>query len=117
LGCCLSLDDFGTGFGGFTYLKKLSIDQLKIDIEFVRDLTSNAGSKHVVKAVVALAEGFRLDTVAEGVEDAETAALLEQYGVTHCQGYFFGRPGPLAEVLKDRAPLASEPKGRSWAPE
>jgi len=99
LGSRVSLDDFGTGFGGFTYLKKLSIDQLKIDIEFVRDLTASAGSQHVVKAVVSLAKSFGLDTVAEGVEDAETAALLERYGVAHCQGYFFGRPGPAAEVL------------------
>jgi EAL domain-containing protein (putative c-di-GMP-specific phosphodiesterase class I) len=99
LGCRLALDDFGTGFGGFTYLKKLRIDRLKIDVEFVRDLHSSSASQHVVKAVVSLAKGFGLDTVAEGVEDAESFALLEGYGVTHAQGYFIATPAPIAQVL------------------
>ncbi len=107
LGSRLALDDFGTGFGGFTYLKKLQIDRLKIDVEFVRDLRSSSGSQHVVRAVVSLAKGFGLDTVAEGVEDAETLALLEQYGVTHVQGYFLARPAPIAEVLG--SPAAAGP--------
>ena len=76
LGCKLALDDFGTGYGGFTYLKQLPLDYLKIDIEFVRDLATNPASPHVVQAVVALARGFDLQTVAEGVEDAETLDLL-----------------------------------------
>lgn len=95
LGCKLALDDFGTGYGGFTYLKQLPIDYLKIDIEFVRDLTTNPGSRHVVEAVVALAAGFGLRTVAEGVEDAETYALLRELGVDFAQGYHIARPGPL----------------------
>jgi PAS domain S-box-containing protein len=99
LGCRLALDDFGTGFGGFTYLKKLEIDRLKIDVEFVRDLQSNLASQHVVRAVVSLAEGFGLEAVAEGVEDASTLALIEEYGVTHAQGYHFARPAPIADVL------------------
>jgi EAL domain-containing protein (putative c-di-GMP-specific phosphodiesterase class I) len=99
LGCHLSLDDFGTGFGGFTYLKKLQLDQLKIDIEFVRDLSSSRASQHVVQAVVSLAEGFGLDTVAEGVEDDLTLGLLKDLGVTHVQGYHVGRPQPVGDLL------------------
>jgi PAS domain S-box-containing protein len=99
LGCHLALDDFGTGFGGFTYLKKLEIDRLKIDVEFVRDLQANLASQHVVRAVVSLAEAFGLEAVAEGVEDASTLALIEEYGVTHAQGYHFARPAPIADVL------------------
>jgi PAS domain S-box-containing protein len=99
LGCRLALDDFGTGFGGFTYLKKLQIDRLKIDVEFVRDLHSSHASQHVVQAVVSLAKGFGLDTVAEGVEDDLSFALLNEFGVTHVQGYFCGRPGPIEDVL------------------
>ena len=99
LGARLALDDFGTGFGGFTYLKKLSIHRLKIDVEFVRDLHSSVASQHVVKAVVALAEGFNLDTVAEGVEDEESAIMLEEYGVNFVQGFYYGRPGPIDEML------------------
>jgi PAS domain S-box-containing protein len=102
LGCRLALDDFGTGFGGFTYLKRLQIDRLKIDVEFVRDLHSSRASQHVVKAVVALAKGFDLDTVAEGVEDGQTLALLQGLGVTHVQGYLLARPGPIAEVIQAR---------------
>ena len=100
LGCRVALDDFGTGFGSLTYLKKLSIDQLKIDTEFVRDLSSSRASQHVVKAVVALANDFGLETVAEGVEDGETLAMLEGYGVSHAQGYLIARPGPITQVLE-----------------
>jgi PAS domain S-box-containing protein len=95
LGCPLALDDFGTGFGSFTYLKRLPIQYLKIDIEFVRDLISSPANQHVVKAIVSLAEGFGQQTIAEGVEDAETLALLKQYGVDFAQGYHLGRPAPL----------------------
>ena len=100
LGCRLALDDFGTGFGGFTYLKKLQIDRLEIDVEFVRDLPSSTASQHVVNAVVSLAKGFDLDTVAEGVEDAETFELLGGLGVTHVQGYYVAPPGPIAGFVE-----------------
>lgn len=99
LGCRVSLDDFGTGFGGFTYLKKLQIDQLKIDVEFIRDLQFSRASQHVVKAVVSLAQGLNLETVAEGVEDEETFGLAKSYGVTHAQGYLFAKPGPISDFL------------------
>ena len=95
LGCKLALDDFGTGYGGFTYLKQLPLDFLKIDIQFVRDLVSNPGSRHVVEAVVSLAAGFGLQTIAEGVEDSETYDLLSELGVDLAQGYHIARPGPL----------------------
>ena len=98
LGCKLALDDFGTGYSGFTYLKQLPLDYLKIDIEFVRDLATNPASSHVVKAVVALARGFDLKTVAEGVEDAETLVLLGELGVDLAQGYHIARPGPIADI-------------------
>ncbi len=95
LGCKVALDDFGTGYGGFTYLKQLPIDYLKIDIEFVRDLSHSMASRKVVEAIVNLAHGFDLQTVAEGVEDEPTLALLQGLGVDYAQGYHLGRPGPL----------------------
>ncbi|MDX6636893.1 MAG: hypothetical protein QOJ01_404, partial [Solirubrobacterales bacterium] len=64
-------------------------------------------SQHVVRAVVSLANGFHLDTVAEGVEDAESYALLKEYGVTNVQGYHIARPGPIAAVLRDPGPWAT----------
>jgi len=97
IGCDLALDDFGTGYGSFSILKKLPIKYLKIDIEFVLDLVSNRSNQHVVKAIVGLAEGFGQQTVAEGVEDAATLALLEEYGVDFAQGYHLGRPTGVAE--------------------
>jgi len=101
LGARLALDDFGTGFGGFTYLKKLDISRLKIDVEFVRDLHSSLASQHVVKAVVALAEGLGLETVAEGVEDAQSAKMLDEYGVSFVQGYYYATPGPIVAVIDE----------------
>ncbi len=99
LGCKLALDDFGTGYGGFTYLKQFPVDVLKIDIEFVRDLPANPDSERVVEAVVALAQAFGLQTVAEGVEDAATLELLEALGVDFAQGYHIARPRPVEQSL------------------
>jgi EAL domain-containing protein (putative c-di-GMP-specific phosphodiesterase class I) len=95
LGCKVALDDFGTGYGGFTYLKQLPIDYLKIDIEFVRDLVHSMASRKVVEAIVNLAHGFDLQTVAEGVEDEETLSLLRGLGVDFAQGFHLGRPAEL----------------------
>jgi len=95
LGCRVALDDFGTGYGGFTYLKQLPIDYLKIDIEFVRDLCHNSASRKVVEAVISLAKGFGLQTIAEGVEDEDTLTLLRELGADMAQGYHIGVPAPL----------------------
>ena len=113
LGCTLALDDFGTGYGGFTYVKQLPVDVLKIDMQFVRDLMTSSGSRHVVKAVVSLAEDFDLKTVAEGVEDADTYDLLRDLGVDFAQGYHIARPGPLHEVLPHGLPARSSAGHRS----
>ena len=99
IGCKLALDDFGTGYGGFYYLKRLPIDYLKIDTEFVRDLTTNQASRHVVKAVVSLARGFGQKTVAEGVEDDATLRLLRTLGVDLAQGFGIARPMPVEQAL------------------
>jgi PAS domain S-box-containing protein len=95
LGCGLALDDFGTGFGSFTYLKTLPITHLKIDIEFVRDIATSPANQHLVKATVGLARDFGYKTIAEGVEDAETLAVVKEYGVDFAQGFYLGRPAPL----------------------
>jgi PAS domain S-box-containing protein len=95
LGCGLALDDFGTGFGSFTYLKSMPLTYLKIDIDFVRDIASNPANQHLVKATVGLARDFGYKTIAEGVEDAETLAVLKDYGVDFAQGFHLARPAPL----------------------
>ena len=97
IGCGLALDDFGTGYGGFTYLKRLPLRYLKIDIEFVRDLAINTANRHVVKAIVSLAHAFGLQTVAEGVEDEDSLAVLRAENVDYAQGYHLGRPTPASD--------------------
>jgi EAL domain-containing protein (putative c-di-GMP-specific phosphodiesterase class I) len=99
VGCKVALDDFGSGYGGFAYLKRLPVSYLKIDREFVRDLAQETSSRHVVSAVVNLAKAFSMQTVGEGAEDDATVELLTQLGVDRAQGYVIARPGPVAEVL------------------
>ena len=94
IGCKVALDDFGAGYGGFAYLKRLPVSYLKIDREFVRDLPQEASSRHVVSAVVSLAKAFSLTTVAEAAEDEATLELLRELGVDCVQGYVIARPGP-----------------------
>jgi EAL domain-containing protein (putative c-di-GMP-specific phosphodiesterase class I) len=95
VGCEIALDDFGMGYGGFAYLKRLPLSVLKIDVEFGRDLVDNLQSQHVVKAIVTLAQGFGRRTIAEGVEDLAALELLEDYGVDYAQGFAIGRPAPI----------------------
>ena len=109
LGCKIALDDFGTGYASLTYLKQMPVDFLKLDIEFVRDLRENEASRHVVQALVALARDFHLLTVGEGVEDADTLALLRELGVDFAQGYHIARPAPFADRPGDGGgPVALE---------
>lgn len=97
LGLRLALDDFGTGYNGFTHLKHLAIDELKIDRQFVGDLLEAPASHAVVQAIVTLALGLGIVTVAEGVEDAATLEHLRDLGVDFAQGFHLGRPAPLGE--------------------
>jgi PAS domain S-box-containing protein len=96
LGCRLALDDFGTGFGAMTYLKSLPAQFLKIDIDFVRALRSDESNQRIVRTIVDIARRHGQRTIAEGVEDAETAAMLRGYGVDFAQGHLFGMPTPIA---------------------
>jgi PAS domain S-box-containing protein len=98
LGCGLAIDDFGTGFGSLVYLKKLPITQLKIDIEFVRDLATNQANRDVVEAIVRLARAFNVRTVAEGIEDDATLECLRATGVDFGQGFYLGRPAPIGPL-------------------
>jgi diguanylate cyclase (GGDEF)-like protein/PAS domain S-box-containing protein len=91
-GLKLAIDDFGTGFSSLAYLGRLRPDRLKIDQSFVRGMGRSVTSQGVVKAILALAEEFRLATVAEGVETQEEAAVLRALGCDAAQGYLFARP-------------------------
>jgi PAS domain S-box-containing protein len=109
IGCQVALDDFGAGYGGFNYLKRLPVSYIKIDREFVRDLRDELSSQHVVSAVVNIAKAFGMHTVAEGAEDDDTLRLLRELGVDHVQGYIMGRPTPARETLAESAGEVSRP--------
>ena len=98
-GCRLALDDFGAGFGSFYYLKTLPFDYFKIDGEFIRGIVASPMDQLVVGAIVGIAQGMGKKTIAEFVTDDDTARLLEKSGVDYGQGYHFGRPRPLRDVL------------------
>lgn len=105
LGCGFALDDFGTGANSLTYLKALNVNRVKIDGSFVRDVLSDRNSKATVTAIVELARGLGIETVAEYVENEEISAEIRRLGVDYAQGYAYGKPEPLAE-LKAGAPIA-----------
>ncbi|WP_018954754.1 EAL and GGDEF domain-containing protein [Thioalkalivibrio sulfidiphilus] len=97
-GCLIGLDDFGSGFSTFAYLKYLGVQILKIDGMFIRDLPNNRDNQAFVKAMIDVAKGLDKLTVAEFVEDAETLAMLREFGVDMAQGYHLDRPS--AELPK-----------------
>ena len=91
-GCRTCLDDFGTGFSSFAYLKHLQADAVKIDGLFIRDLPNDYDNQIFVKAIVAVARGLRKITIAECVEDRQTLEMLTSFGVDAVQGFFLERP-------------------------
>jgi len=96
-GVTLSLDDFGTGYSSLAYLKRLPLDELKIDRVFVRDLLNEASSVAIAQTILSLGKALRLPVIAEGVENEAQLELLDKLGC-HCfQGFFYSRPLPVEQ--------------------
>jgi diguanylate cyclase (GGDEF)-like protein/PAS domain S-box-containing protein len=110
LGIQISIDDFGTGYSSLAYLKRFPIDKLKIDIAFVREVTSNPDDAAIVLAIINMAHSLKLRVIAEGVEKEAQLAYLRRHNCDEMQGYYFSRPVPEEEfelMLSDGKSLST----------
>jgi len=110
-GCGVSLDDFGTGFSSFAYLKHLQVDSVKIDGLFIRNLPNDADNQLFVKAIVTVARGLHKTTIAECVEDEETLNMLRGFGVDCVQGFYLERPRSDHPLLRGTSRLKNTDMG------
>ena len=95
IGVMLSIDDFGTGYSNMSYLRRFPIDRLKLDISFVRDITTDPGSLAIADAIITMSHSLNVEVVAEGVETEGQLALLASRDCDIVQGYFFSKPLPV----------------------
>lgn len=106
MGITISIDDFGTGFSSLVYLKKLPIDELKIDRSFVTELEDNTDDQAIIQAILGLAKNLNMNIIAEGVETQNQQSFLLQHACTYGQGYFFDRPMSVDNFVEKYIQLA-----------
>ena len=99
LGCRFALDDFGSGYASYAYLRQLPVDDVKVDGAFIRNLSRSREDRIFVKAITDIAHGMGKRVIAEFVEDGDILRVLEELGVDFAQGYHFGRPMTLSECM------------------
>ena len=100
MGFKLSMDDFGTGYSSLMYLKKLPLNELKVDQSFVRDLETDRSDAEIAATIIAMAKNLKLEVVAEGVEDEAQLAFLTHHGCLVFQGYYFYKPMKAADLTE-----------------
>jgi len=112
LGIRIAIDDFGTGYSSLAYLKRFPIDKLKIDIAFVRDITTNPDDAAIALAIISMAHSLHMQVIAEGVESRAQMALLRRHRCDEIQGFHFARalpPAELAQLVLDNRAQPSRP--------
>ncbi|MCK6188195.1 EAL domain-containing response regulator [Pseudomonas sp. EYE_354] len=98
MGVKIAIDDFGTGYSSLAYLRRFPLDTLKIDIAFIREVTTNPQDAAITRTIIELAHSLKLRAVAEGVETQAQLAFLKEAGCDQMQGYLFSRPLPVANL-------------------
>jgi diguanylate cyclase (GGDEF)-like protein/PAS domain S-box-containing protein len=119
IGVELSIDDFGTGYSNMSYLKRFPIDRLKLDISFVREITTDTDNLAISEAIITMSHSLRLEVVAEGVETEGQLAVLKGLGCDLIQGFYFSKPLPVAELerfLLDGRHLQLNTDGNAGSP-
>jgi EAL domain-containing protein (putative c-di-GMP-specific phosphodiesterase class I) len=108
LGVRIAMDDFGTGYSSLSYLQSFPFDKIKIDQAFIANLGHSEQAATIIRAVIALGSGLNLPVVAEGVETQEQLDFLAAENCNEIQGYFIGRPRPIADYadVVGRAPAS-----------
>ena len=110
LGVRIAMDDFGTGYSSLSYLQSFPFDKIKIDQAFIANLSHSQQAATIIRAVIALGRGLNLPVVAEGVETEEQLKFLAAEHCNEIQGYFVGRPKPIAEYAEIVGRVPSKPK-------
>jgi diguanylate cyclase len=114
MGVRLAIDDFGTGYSSLSYLRRLPVQEIKIDKSFVMNMTEDENDAVIVRSTIDLARNLGLEVVAEGVENARTWSDLESYGCDVAQGFFLSRPVPANELTawlkENRTAVSPDPE-------
>jgi len=113
LGVKIAMDDFGTGYSSLSYLARFPFDKIKIDRQFVRNMTRDPAMRAIVKTIIALGKSLDITVTAEGVESQEQASILREYGCPQVQGFLYGAPG--APEAADASGKVTSIKSRSSA--
>jgi EAL domain-containing protein (putative c-di-GMP-specific phosphodiesterase class I) len=108
MGCEVALDDFGTGYSSFSYIQQLSVDYIKIDGSFIKDLVNKRVDQKMVQLIGEIGREAGMKTIAEYVQSSEALSLLGKLGIDYAQGYYIGRPMKVPTMKTMPIPIATK---------